>query len=77
MQVGEGQRGGDERLDEYGVHTDGQGTHGATPSGFRHGWGRDVARDGRADRGSGCGYSATGRGVATGGPDASTGAGGT
>src|SRR5690606_15971849 len=28
VQVGEGQRGGDQRLDEYGVHAEGQGTHG-------------------------------------------------
>jgi hypothetical protein len=28
MQVSEGQRGGDHRLNEHGVHADGQGAHG-------------------------------------------------
>lgn len=51
VQVGEGQRGGDYRLDEHGVEADGQGTHGATPSDSRHGGGRDLARDGHASRG--------------------------
>lgn len=48
VQVGQGQRGGDDRLDEDRVDTGQLGTHAAAPSGFRHGRGRDMARDGHA-----------------------------
>ena len=69
--MSEGQCSGDQCLDEYGVGADGQGTHGGTPSGSRHGRGRDLAGDGRAGRWFGGSYSATGWG-ATAVPEAAT-----
>jgi hypothetical protein len=43
VQVGEGQRGGDDRLDEHRVDAGQVGAHAAAPSGFGHGRGRDMA----------------------------------